>query len=76
MHDCVGFSQYRREFADPFWNSQEQNMLTYLFMLMTSWAIVCDVYYLEPTAIGVSFFIVSIFNLKHRFFLSIFFPGK
>ena len=46
--------QYRREFADPFWNSQEQNMLTYIFMLMTSWAIVCDVYYLEPTVIGVS----------------------
>lgn len=45
--------QYRREFADPFWNSQEQNMLTYLFMLMTSWAIVCDVEYLEPTTIGV-----------------------
>ena len=43
--------QYRREFADPFWNSQEQNMLTYIFMLMTSWAIVCDVYYLEPTKI-------------------------
>ena len=29
-------------------------MLTYIFMLMTSWAIVCDVYYLEPTTIGVS----------------------
>lgn len=29
-------------------------MLTYLFMLMTSWAIVCDVYYLEPTSIQVS----------------------
>lgn len=43
--------KYRREFADPFWNSQEQNMLTYLFMLMTSWAIVCDVYYLKPTTI-------------------------
>ena len=50
----VPLVQYRREFADPFWNSQEQNMLTYIFMLMTSWAIVCDVYYLEPTTIGVS----------------------
>ena len=28
-------------------------MLTYLFMLMTSWAIVCDVYYLKPTTIQV-----------------------
>ena len=31
-------------------------MLTYLFMLMTSWAIVCDVYYLKPTTIGVGGF--------------------
>ena len=29
--------------------------MTYVFMLMTSWAIVCDVYYLEPTRIAVSF---------------------
>ena len=43
--------KYHRAFADPFWNSQEQGILTYLFMLMTSWAIVCDVYYLEPTRI-------------------------
>lgn len=37
-------------------------MLTYLFMLMTSWAIVCDVYYLEPTTIQVSLG----FGLWHR----------
>ena len=29
-------------------------MLTYIFMLMTSWAIVCDVTYLEPTKIMVT----------------------
>ncbi len=28
-------------------------MLTYLAMLMTSWAIVCDVDYLEPTSLQV-----------------------
>ena len=63
--------QYRREFADPFWNSQEQNMLTYIFMLMTSWAIVCDVYYLEPTVIGVSSCCRK-FQCKALFFLLIF----
>lgn len=41
--------KYHREFADPYWNSQEQNMLTYLAMIMTSWAIVCDIDYLPPT---------------------------
>ena len=46
--------QYHREFADPFWNSQEQNMITYLAMLMTSWAIVCDINYLNPTELKVS----------------------
>ena len=46
--------QYHREFADPYWNSQEQNMITYLAMLMTSWAIVCDINYLNPTELKVS----------------------
>ena len=47
------YIQYHREFADPYWNSQEQGMLTYLAMLMTSWAIVCDVDYLKPTSLQV-----------------------
>jgi glycerol-3-phosphate O-acyltransferase 3/4 len=38
-------------FSDPYWNSAEQNLLTYIIMLMTSWAVVCDIYYLEPTEI-------------------------
>jgi glycerol-3-phosphate O-acyltransferase 3/4 len=41
--------KYHKEFADPYWNSQEQSMITYLAMLMTSWAIVCDIDYLKPT---------------------------
>ena len=40
-------------FSDPYWNSAEQNLLTYIVMLMTSWAVVCDIYYLEPTKIRV-----------------------
>jgi glycerol-3-phosphate O-acyltransferase 3/4 len=27
-------------------------MLAYIFMMMTSWAIVCDVWYLPPMTIG------------------------
>ena len=42
-------------------------MLTYLFMLMTSWAIVCDVYYLKPTTIQViKSASVSIFYMELR----------
>ena len=29
--------------------SSKYSMVTYLLMMMTSWAIVCDVYYLPPT---------------------------
>jgi glycerol-3-phosphate O-acyltransferase 3/4 len=43
--------KYNRMFSDPYWNSAEQNLLTYIIMLMTSWAVVCDIYYLEPTEI-------------------------
>ena len=40
-------------------------MLTYIFMLMTSWAIVCDVYYLDPTSMEVRFIIIQ--SLNERF---------
>lgn len=44
------FSQQRYDprFGDPFWNSSKYSMMQYLFLMMTSWAIVCDVYYLPP----------------------------
>jgi len=40
--------KYDPRFGDPFWNSHEYSMLQYLYMMMTSWAIVCDVWYLPP----------------------------
>ncbi len=40
--------QYDSRFGDPFWNSHDYSMLQYLYMMMTSWAIVCDVWYLPP----------------------------
>ncbi|PAA80711.1 hypothetical protein BOX15_Mlig010209g1, partial [Macrostomum lignano] len=40
--------KYDPRFADCFWNSSACGMVTYLFMMMTSWAIVADVWYLPP----------------------------
>ncbi|XP_055635528.1 glycerol-3-phosphate acyltransferase 3 isoform X1 [Toxorhynchites rutilus septentrionalis] len=40
--------KYDARFGDAFWNSSRFSMLQYLYMMMTSWAIVCDVWYLPP----------------------------
>jgi len=40
--------KYDPKFGEAFWNSSKFNMLTYIYMMMTSWAIVCDVWYLPP----------------------------
>ncbi|KAK9508447.1 hypothetical protein O3M35_006001 [Rhynocoris fuscipes] len=40
--------KYDPKFGDAFWNSSRYSMLQYLYMMMTSWAIVCDVWYLPP----------------------------
>lgn len=40
--------QYDPRFGDAFWNSSRYSMLQYLYMMMSSWAIVCDVWYLPP----------------------------
>ena len=40
--------KYDPKFGEAFWNSSKYNMLTYIYMMMTSWAIVCDVWYLPP----------------------------
>jgi glycerol-3-phosphate O-acyltransferase 3/4 len=33
-------------FGDAFWNSQQQSWMEYILLMMTSWAIVADVWYL------------------------------
>ncbi|XP_065324003.1 glycerol-3-phosphate acyltransferase 3-like isoform X2 [Gordionus sp. m RMFG-2023] len=43
--------KYDARFGDPFWNSSRQTFLQYLLMMMTSWALVCDVWYLPPMII-------------------------
>lgn len=49
---CV--SQYDPRFCDAFWNSGKYNMVSYLLRMMTSWAIVVNVWYLPPMTIQVS----------------------
>jgi len=44
--------KYDPKFGDAFWNSSEYSMVHYLYMMMTSWAIVCDVWYLPPMVRG------------------------
>lgn len=39
-------TRYDPRFGEAFWNSSRFGMLHYLLNMMTSWAIVCDVWYL------------------------------
>ncbi|CAI2356764.1 unnamed protein product [Caenorhabditis sp. 36 PRJEB53466] len=40
--------KYDSRFGDAFWNSTEQSWFGYIMRMMTSWAIICNVYYLPP----------------------------
>jgi glycerol-3-phosphate O-acyltransferase 3/4 len=51
MKDAVIYPvaiKYNKLFADAFWNSMEESFLWHLFRIWTSWALVADVYFLEP----------------------------
>jgi len=43
--------KYDPIFGNAFWNSMQEPMAQYVFNMITSWAIVCDVWYLPPMAI-------------------------
>ena len=45
---CPPMSQYDPRFGDAFWNSSKYGMVSYLLRMMSSWAIVCSVWYLPP----------------------------
>ncbi|CAM8941892.1 unnamed protein product [Rhodiola kirilowii] len=45
---CPIAIKYNEIFVDAFWNSKKQSFTMHLLQLMTSWAVVCDVWYLEP----------------------------
>ncbi|TKS78359.1 Glycerol-3-phosphate acyltransferase 3-like [Collichthys lucidus] len=38
--------KYDPQFGDAFWNSSKYSMINYLLRMMTSWALVCNVWYL------------------------------
>ncbi|XP_073716870.1 glycerol-3-phosphate acyltransferase 3-like [Misgurnus anguillicaudatus] len=40
--------KYDPQFGDAFWNSSKYSMVSYLLRMMTSWAIVCNVWYMPP----------------------------
>jgi len=40
--------KYDSRFGDPFWNSSAQGYFHYTLRMMTSWAIVGDIWYLPP----------------------------
>ncbi|GBL89544.1 Glycerol-3-phosphate acyltransferase 3-like [Araneus ventricosus] len=40
--------KYDPRFGDAFWDSSKQSYMQYLGMMLTSWALVCDVWYLPP----------------------------
>ncbi|XP_062410782.1 glycerol-3-phosphate acyltransferase 4 isoform X2 [Sardina pilchardus] len=49
--NCVVYPvaiKYDPRFGDAFWNSSKFGMVTYLLHMMSSWAIVCSVWYLPP----------------------------
>ena len=57
--------KYDQRFGDAFWNSNKHTMLQYLLLMMTSWAIVVDVYYLPPMEKKVFFlFKIKVENKK------------
>ena len=43
--------KYDPKFGDAFWNSSRHSIVQYLLRMMTSWAIVVDVWYLPPMTI-------------------------
>jgi len=43
--------KYNKIFVDAFWNSRRESFTYHLLKLMSSWAVVCDVYYLAPQCI-------------------------
>ncbi|PSC73996.1 glycerol-3-phosphate acyltransferase 3-like [Micractinium conductrix] len=45
---CPIAIKYNKIFVDAFWNSKCQSFSAHLVKLMRSWALVCDVYFLEP----------------------------
>jgi glycerol-3-phosphate O-acyltransferase 3/4 len=46
---CPVAIRYEKVFVDPFWSSRDQSFAMHLVELMTSWCLIANVYFLEPT---------------------------
>ncbi|KAK4538720.1 hypothetical protein CDCA_CDCA19G4745 [Cyanidium caldarium] len=44
--------KYHKLFADAFWNSQEESFAWHMVRIWTSWALVADVFFLDPMVQG------------------------
>jgi hypothetical protein len=42
--------KYNKVFVDAFWNSKKQTFLQHLYALMTSWAVVAEIWYMVSEA--------------------------
>ncbi len=65
--------KYDPRFGDAFWNSSKHSMLQYLFLMMTSWAIVANVSHNSPLYLFSSLFINFI---KHVFLKGLLFTAN
>ena len=45
---CFLVFQYDPLFSNAFWNSSQYSLVHYLLDIMSSWALVCDIWYLPP----------------------------
>lgn len=43
--------KYNKVFVDGYWNSRQQSFAQHLIRLMTSWAVVCDIWFLDQQSI-------------------------
>ncbi|KAF5835130.1 hypothetical protein DUNSADRAFT_7849 [Dunaliella salina] len=48
MRTILAPTVYNKIFVDAFWNSRRQSFSSHMLKLMSSWATVCDVWFLEP----------------------------
>ena len=45
---CPVAIKYNKIFVEGYWNSRAQSFAGHLFTIMTSWALVCDIWYMDP----------------------------
>ena len=55
----INYLQYDLRFGDAFWNSSKMGMVQHLWEILTSWALVADIWYLPAMDKRVSFFIIE-----------------